>query len=393
MAGNRSMAATVQELEVRRMKGQYIAEHGEINRIDDSTYKVKSQSTEIWYTVRVPSTPTGEWYCACSDFKYRDVGKCKHCFAVELSLALRKRIENSRVIEPLDIQSCLFCYSKNIVRRGILHNKSGDIQRFGCKDCGKRFVRNLGFEHLKASPQMVTGALQLYFSGESLRNTQKFLKLQGVKVSHQTVHNWITKYVGLMEKYLDQITPTLSDTWRADELYLKIKKNPNYLFAMLDNDTRFWIAQQVSDTKGTSDVRPLLHESQEVADKKPATFITDGAANFHEAYQKEYWTQRNATSTTHIAHITLQGDHNNNKMEAFNGELRDREKVMRCLKTIDSPILKGMQIYHNYFRPHMGLNGLTPAEAAGIKVEGQNPWITVIQNAVKSSALQAGDVQ
>jgi hypothetical protein len=39
----------------------------------------------------------------------------KHTFAVELSAAIRDRVEHSRVIEPLDVQSCLFCYSKNIV--------------------------------------------------------------------------------------------------------------------------------------------------------------------------------------------------------------------------------------------------------------------------------------
>jgi putative transposase len=77
-----------------------------------------------------------------------------------------------------------------------------------------------------------------------------------------------------------------------------------------------------------------------------------------------------------------------NKMESFNGELRDREKVMRSLKTEDSPILKGLQIYHNYFRPHMGLDGKTPAEASGIIVEGENPWVTVIQNASQESASE-----
>ncbi len=373
------------------MKGQQIAEHeGEINRIEANVYKVHSQNpeTDIWYTVRLTD---GDWYCACSDHKYREI-KCKHIFAVELSVALRNRIENSRVIEPLDVQSCLFCFSKKVVRHGVRHTKAGiDVQRFSCRDCGKRFTRNVGFERLKATPQLVTSSLQLYFSGESLRNTQKFLALQGVKVSPQTIHNWITKYVGLMEKYLDQITPQLSEVWRADELYLKVKKNPNYLFAMMDNDTRYWIAQQVSDTKGTSDVRPLLHESQEVAGKKPQTFITDGAHNFHEAYQKEYWTRRNATSTEHISHITLQGDHNNNKMEAFNGELRDREKVMRSLKRTDTPILKGMQIYHNFFRPHMGLNGLTPAEASGIKIQGENRWITLIQNASRVPRLDGSE--
>jgi hypothetical protein len=41
----------------------------------------------------------------------------------------------------------------------------------------------------------------------------------------------------------------------------------------------------------------------------------------------------------------------------MNGEVRDREKVMRGLKRMDTPILKGYQLYHNYIRPHEGLKG------------------------------------
>jgi putative transposase len=48
----------------------------------------------------------------------------------------------------------------------------------------------------------------------------------------------------------------------------------------------------------------------------------------------------------------MQGDHNNNKMERMNGDIRDREKTMRGLKKIDTPILTGYRIYHNYMRPH-----------------------------------------
>jgi hypothetical protein len=36
-------------------------------------------------------------------------------------------------------------------------------------------------------------------------------------------------------------------------------------------------------------------------------------------------------------HIHLKGDMNNNKMERLNGEIRDREKVVRGLKKDDSP--------------------------------------------------------
>jgi hypothetical protein len=78
------------------------------------------------------------------------------------------------------------------------------------------------------------------------------------------------------------------------------------------------------------------------------------------------------------------GEVHNNKMERMNGEIRDRERVMRTLEKADTPILTGMQIFHNYVRPHDALDGRTPSEAAGIKVEGENKWLTLIQNARKS---------
>jgi hypothetical protein len=52
----------------------------------------------------------------------------------------------------------------------------------------------------------------------------------------------------------------------------------------------------------------------------------------------------------------MHGDRNN-KMERLNGEFRDREKVVRGLKKVDSPLISGYQIYHNYIRPHMSLDG------------------------------------
>jgi len=102
-----------------------------------------------------------------------------------------------------------------------------------------------------------------------------------------------------------------------------------------------------------------------------------------EARKKEWYTRYKEEQTEHIRHIHFKGDKNTNKMERLNGEIRDREKVMRSLKKDDSPIIKGMQIHHNYIRSHMGIDGMTPSEKAGIKVEGLNKWITIIQNASK----------
>ena len=60
---------------------------------------------------------------------------------------------------------------------------------------------------------------------------------------------------------------------------------------------------------------------------------------------------------------------------------------MRTLEKTDTPILSGMQIFHNYVRPHEALNGKTPAEVAGIEVQGENKWLTLIQNASKKKPV------
>ncbi|MGH2638547.1 MAG: hypothetical protein ACRDF4_04600 [Rhabdochlamydiaceae bacterium] len=69
----------------------------------------------------------------------------------------------------------------------------------------------------------------------------------------------------------------------------------------------------------------------------------------------------------------------------MNGEVRDREEVIRGLKKTNTPILKSYQLFHNFIREHEDLNGKTPAEMAGIKVEGENKWVTLIQNASETN--------
>lgn len=359
---------------------QIVFEKGAISRLDENTYQVRSQSGNGSYVVVV--TPFGK-NCNCPDHVYRRL-TCKHIIAVNYSIHLRHEVEQTvrAVIPEVKPTGCIYCGSANIKKDGIRRNKRGDIQIFECKTCSKYFTINLGFERMHATPQIITTAMQLYFSGESLRNVEKFIRLQGLSVSHVAVYKWIKKYIALMQGYLEKIHPKVSDTWRTDELFLKIKGDTKYLYALMDDETRFWIAQQVADNKYTQDVQPLFKEGKQVAGKKPKTLISDGAFNFHEAWKREFFSLR-GEQAQHIRHIHLDGDRNNNKQERLNGEIRQREKVVRGVKKSDSVLLQGYQLYHNYMREHQGLAGKTPAEVAGIRIEGQNKWVTVIQNATK----------
>jgi hypothetical protein len=74
----------------------------------------------------------------------------------------------------------------------------------------------------------------------------------------------------------------------------------------------------------------------------------------------------------------------------FNGavvELKEgMTEVMRALRTLESATLDGQRVYYNHIRPHQGLNGKTPAQAAGLELNlGENKWESLIKKASLNS--------
>ncbi len=73
---------------------------------------------------------------------------------------------------------------------------------------------------------------------------------------------------------------------------------------------------------------------------------------------------------------------NNNIQERLNGEFRDREKIPRGLKKDDSPAITGIKLHHNFIKPHMGLDGKTPDQAANIDLNlGDDKYMDLIKQA------------
>ncbi len=362
---------------------------GQITRIDEHTYHVRSQSNKDRH-YEVITTEHG-MLCSCPDNIYRGVC-CKHVHAIEISKRMREAVQQEvpkTIIKQVDLTKCKRCGSENVVKNGFKNLKRGKVQMFLCRDCGKKFTHNLGFERKQSAPEQITLAVDMVFSGLSSRKAAETLNKTGGDVSHMTVFRWAESYAKIMTAFADKITPQVSEAWRTDELYLKIKGNRRYLFAMLDAETRFWIAKMVAEHKGTDDVAPMFKEAKKIAGKIPTTLISDKAANFHEAWEQQYKARNFLWKDTwHINDVAFDGIHHNNQMESFNGNtLRLREKVFRGLKKDDSGLIDGLRIYHNFMRPHLGLpDRMTPSEAAGIQIEGTNKWMTLIQAAAKAEA-------
>jgi len=63
--------------------------------------------------------------------------------------------------------------------------------------------------------------------------------------------------------------------------------------------------------------------------------------------------------------------HNNNSIERYNQDIKDRIKTMRNFFSFRRAghFLNLKHIIHNFVNPHMGLKGKTPAEAAEIDLK------------------------
>lgn len=130
-ANNENIQKTI---DTREDRGKAIAENaGQIIRINDHFYKVKSQSSDTIYDVT--STQIG-WKCTCSDHISRGV-QCKHIFGVVFSFGIRKEFEKVRIEPIVSVSSCVYCQSTNVIKYGLRHNKYGDVQLFHCNDCSK----------------------------------------------------------------------------------------------------------------------------------------------------------------------------------------------------------------------------------------------------------------
>ena len=348
-----------------------------IAQVDVDKFKVKSMSVPDKYYV-VSRTGTG-LVCECPDHQYHK-SDCKHIKSILTIIKQNRGYTNNefKIMERAKLQLCKFCDSGNITKKGTRKNKSGSVQIYKCLECQKRFTVNFGFEKTRVAESTITGAMQMYFSGMSVRDIANHYEMMGIKINASSVYRWIAKYSKMVEKYLKEIIPrTVDRTWvRADEVWLKVAGDKKYLFASIDDQTRYFLAYDMADTKFQHNTDRLLELTKNAIGKSPKHFTTDGLPAYRKSSKRVF-----GKKTEHHSHIHLRKDRNNNKMERFNGTFRDRELAFRGLKKSDTALIGGYQAFYNYTKKYIGLGGLTPAEASNIKVQGLNKWKTLIQNA------------
>jgi transposase-like protein len=239
---------------------------------------------------------------------------------------------------------------------------------------------------MRTKARVVACALDLFFRGLSLRQVQQHLEdLYGVKVTHSTIYNWLRKYVTIVSEFVKSDQVRTSERWHADETIIRIKGRHAVLWNLLDSETRFHIALQISSRRDAINAQTLLRKGKKRTRNGPQELVTDGLPSYPKAIEKEF---KDSNSGTKQGIIHLQGPLSealNNKMERFQGTIKSRLKTMHHLGNEDTAetFAEGFAAHYNFVKRHKALNGKTPAQAAKI-TRKKDTWLSLIQKANES---------
>lgn len=173
-----------------------------------------------------------------------------------------------------------------------------------------------------------------------------------------------------------------------DEKFISIGTEISYDLNTIDSKTKFLVAHSCVKERNFRECVEFLRQIKttcyeqilgiyETEKHKPAnkrkliTFVCDGFENYKNAFNKLFYRVCKLHFGVPIACKKYGLKHNNNAIERYNGDIKDRIKTMRDFGCYEGAkdFLNLRRIIHNFVNPHMGLKGKTPAEEAGIHLE------------------------
>jgi len=181
------------------------------------------------------------------------------------------------------------------------------------------------------------------------------------------------------------VRPVINGRIHVDEKVVHVGKEKGYDLNAIDGRTKYLLAhlyvrkrtfrkcvEFLRQIKRTCYEQMLAVYNRErrkpVKQRRLVTFVCDGFENYRNAFSKLFYNVCRLVFGVPIACRKYGLEHNNNPIERYNGDIKDRIKTMRHFGSHDGAcaFLDLRRTIHNFVNPHMGLKGKTPAEAAGI---------------------------
>jgi transposase-like protein len=252
------------------------------------------------------------------------------------------------------------------------------VQYYKCKKCGRTFAGVDAPEGMRTPTQAIGAALSMFYDGSSLTAIQRHLQQVYFEyVETSTIYRWVVKYTRVVDRVMEPHKAKSGATWVIDETVVKLDGRENVWFwDVIDEKTRFLLGSHLSRKRTIRDVQATLTDAMANASREPRFIISDAMAAYPEGIERVF-----GADTRHLKIKGITHEINTNLIERFHGTLKQRTKVMRGLKSMETAkmVLEGFVIHYNFFRPHMTLENKTPASVAGIKLPFRN-WEGLIRH-------------
>jgi len=224
------------------------------------------------------------------------------------------------------------------------------------------------FKRMRYPVHIIISALSMFYLGKSsFRNIALILRItNNVKVSHTTISNWCKKFAPLFNNISLELIPMLnfdSDEWHADETVVKINGKKHYIWFIVDAETRFVLGFHLSPHRDSSQAFTLMNA---VKDLGTTTTVVSDRYSAYKVPVKSVLGH----DVKHIRVQSFKDDISNNLIESFHHQFKAWYKTKQGFNSFDSAnnLISMFIFFYNFVRPHSSLNGLTPAQVAGLSL-------------------------
>ncbi len=280
---------------------------------------------------------------------------------------------------------CSKCNGENCIKKGMRKTECrGKIQKYFCKDCQKYFTIDDGFFGMRTNPKTITMSIDMYLSNLSSRKMRNQLRRHfGIRRSHQTILNWIYKYVMKVHNFVEKLGYNLGKGFYADETFIRRQKQDDRFWACVDWDTRMITGIHYSIKGNIEEAKLFIKKS--IKKGKPKFIQTDSALFYPKAFKKLFYRNKlGGLEVKHVQNNVQKTRIHNYKIETVFMKIKDRVKDFRGLKALwSAPILMcGLTIQHNFIEEH-STTKKHPCTLAGQDLElGDNRWLGLIRKSV-----------
>ena len=358
--------------------------------LKNNRYRVESQSKPgAYYDVCF----LDDWSCACPYHITRHAD-CKHIIAVQM-LVMRTeplapadftigRPEPRCTNKECGSANCRFYESRP--RKG-----GGASDRYRCSECGCRFTYRPGFLGRHYEDAVISGALDDTVEGRSLAAAARAAPRNSQSGSERvpergTVLRWMQHAQRSTAKIPRNVPIRAGGRWSADEIYFPTDNGGRYMAGVMDAESRYMLANETypkDDKIQTYDATDMFRQAVRIAGRIPDVLISDLLSGFARGFKKAIQGcrkyRRMGRKPVHIRTASVQNRHINNSLfERQNGTVRNRIKTVRGFNSENPALLSLFITHYNFVRPHTGISGKTPAEAMGIRVDGDDKWATLL---------------